>query len=102
MRGCEGARVRRCEGARAKVGGPRVTRQERQQFLKVLQAHAQTVAIAEACASTTRDLAAEVARGGTPGRDDLMTTVDQAERALADLAAVREEVERVLASLGAT
>jgi hypothetical protein len=31
-----------------------------------------------------------------------MTTVDQAERALADLAAVREEVERVLASLGAT
>ncbi|HZM96304.1 MAG TPA: hypothetical protein VFB92_22935 [Vicinamibacterales bacterium] len=59
------------------------------------------MAIAEACASTTRDLAAEVARGGTPSRNDLMTTVDQAERALADLAAVREEVERLLSTLGA-
>ena len=77
-----------------------MTRQERQQFLKVLQAHAQTVAIAEACASTTRDLAAEVGRGGTPSRNDLMTTVEQAERALADLAAVREEVERLLSTLG--
>jgi hypothetical protein len=69
-------------------------------LLKVLQAHAQTVAIAEACASTTRDLAAEVARGGMPSRHDLTTTVDQAERALADLAAVREAVERLLSTLG--
>ena len=33
---------------------------------QVLEAHAQTVAICEACATTTRDLAAEVARGGVP------------------------------------
>jgi hypothetical protein len=78
-----------------------VTRQERQQFLNVLQAHAQTVAIAEACAGTTRDLAAEVARGGTPGRNDLLNTVAQAEQALADLGAVREEVERLLSTFGA-
>jgi hypothetical protein len=77
-----------------------VTRQERQQFLEVLQAHAQTVAIGEACAATTRDLAAEVARGGTPGRSDLLSTVAQAEQALKDLAAVREEVERLLSTLG--
>jgi hypothetical protein len=77
-----------------------VTRQERQQFLKVLQAHAQTVAIGEACAATTRDLAAEVARGGTPSRTDLLTTVAEAERALKDLAGVREEVERLLSTLG--
>jgi sulfur relay (sulfurtransferase) complex TusBCD TusD component (DsrE family) len=77
-----------------------VTRQEREQFLKLLQAHAQTVAICEACATTTRDLATEVARGSTPSRHDLMTTIAEAERALADLAGVREEVERLLASLG--
>jgi hypothetical protein len=77
-----------------------VTRQERQQFLKLLQAHAQTVAIGEACAATTRDLAAEVARGGAPNRGDLLATVAEAERTLEDLAGVREEVERLLASLG--
>ena len=76
-----------------------MTRQERQQFLKLLQAHAQTVAIGEACAATTRDLAAEVARGGVPGRGDLLVTVAEAERALKDLAGVREEVERLLSAL---
>jgi len=77
-----------------------VTRQERQQFLKLLQAHAQTVAIGEACAATTRDLAVEVARGGVPSRGDLLVTVAEAERALKDLAGVREEVERLLSALG--
>jgi hypothetical protein len=76
-----------------------VTRQEREQFLKLLQAHAQTVAIGEACAATTRDLAAEVARGGVPSRGDLLVTVAEAERALKDLAGVREEVERLLSAL---
>jgi len=76
-----------------------LTGQEREQFLKILQAHAQTVAIGEACATTTRDLATEVARGGTPNRNDLMATVAAAERALGDLAAVREEVERLLSAL---
>jgi hypothetical protein len=76
-----------------------LTSQEREQVLKILQAHAQTVAIGEACATTTRDLATEVARGGTPNRSDLIATVAAAERALEDLAGVREEVERLLSQL---
>ena len=47
-----------------------MTREGRQEFTKILQAHAQTIAICEACASTTRDLAR-----------------------------VREEVERLIAEL---
>ena len=76
-----------------------MTREERMEFLKVLQAHAQTVGVAEACAATTRDLAAEVKRGGLPRRDDLQRTVDEAERILADLAVVRKEVDRLVALL---
>ncbi len=74
--------------------------QEKQEFLKILQAHAQTVAICEACATTTRDLAAEVARGGLPRASDLRTTIDEAERTLAQLASVREEVERLMSAVG--
>jgi hypothetical protein len=73
-----------------------MTREERLEFLKVLKAHAETVGLAEACATTTRDLAAEVKRGGLPRRDDLQRTVDEAERILADLAEVRKEVERLV------
>ena len=76
-----------------------MTRDERQEFLKILQAHAQTIAICEACASTTRDLAAEVRRGSIPARDDLLHTVEQAEQVLRDLSSVREEVERLIAVL---
>ena len=77
-----------------------MTSEERQEFRKLLQAHAQTVAICEACATTTRDLATEVARGGVPRTADLRTTITEAERTLADLAGVREEIERVMAALG--
>ena len=76
-----------------------VTRDERQEFMKILQAHAQTVAICEACATTTRDLAAEVARGSVPPRDALIQTMTEADRVLTDLASVREELERVIATL---
>ena len=76
-----------------------MTREERREFLKALEAHAQTVGLAEACATTTRDLAAEVKRGGLPRRDDLQRTVDEAERILADLAEVRREVERLVSLL---
>jgi sulfur relay (sulfurtransferase) complex TusBCD TusD component (DsrE family) len=74
-----------------------MTQQERQEVRKILQAHAQTLAICEACAVTTRDLAAEVKRGGLPKREDLQRTVDEAERILGDLAPVRKEVDRLLA-----
>ena len=69
-----------------------------QEVLKILQAHAQTIAVAEACAITTRDLAAEVKRGGLPAREDLQRTIEVAERVIADLATVREEVERLIAA----
>jgi hypothetical protein len=76
-----------------------MTREDRDEFLKILHAHAQTIAICEACAATTRDLAAEVGRGSLPRRDDLMRTMQEAERVLADLTGVRDEVERLIAAL---
>lgn len=76
-----------------------MTRKERQELLKILEAHAHTIGICEACATSTRDLAAEVKRGGLPRRDDLQRQVDEAERVLADLALVKKEVERLVAEL---
>jgi len=73
-----------------------VTPDDRNEFLKILHAHGQTVEICEACAVTTRDLAVEVQRGGVPTRDDLQRTVDEAEKVLADLASVREELRRLI------
>jgi hypothetical protein len=73
-----------------------MTREDREEFLKILHAHAQTIEICEACAATTRDLAAEVQRGGVPHREDLRATVAEAERVLTDLTRVREEVRRLL------
>ena len=58
------------------------------------------MAICEACAATTRDLATEVARGGAPRPEDLKTTITEAERTLADLARVREELERLMSAIG--
>lgn len=77
-----------------------MTRKERQEFLKILEAHARTIGICEACAIGTRDLAAEVKRGGIPARDDLQRHVDEAEKLLAELAHVRKEVDRLIALLG--
>ena len=71
-----------------------------EEMRKILEAHAQTVAICEACAVTTRDLAAEVKRGGIPNPADLQRTITEAERVLTELAAVRAEVERLIAQLG--
>lgn len=73
-----------------------MTPDDRNEFLKILHAHAQTVEICAACAVTTRDLAAEVQRGGVPKRDDLQRTVDEAEKVLADLASVRDELRRLI------
>ena len=59
-------------------------------------AHQDTVEVCEACATTTRDLATEVKRGGEPSREDLQRTIDQAEAVLGQLASVREEIRRLL------
>ena len=42
-----------------------------EEFLKILRAQRSTIDVCDACASTTRDLAAEVLRGGLPRREDL-------------------------------
>jgi hypothetical protein len=74
-------------------------REDREEFLKILHAHRQTIDICDACASTTHELAAEVARGGVPAREDLLKTMEEAQRVLADLGAVRQEVERLIEDL---
>jgi hypothetical protein len=71
----------------------------RQEFLKILYAHQQTIDVCEACATTTRELAAEVARGGLPAKADLVKTMDEAERVLEELAAVRNELRRLIEEL---
>jgi len=70
-----------------------------EEFLKILRAQRDTIDICDACASTTRDLAAEVLRGGLPRREDLEQTIAEAERILADLAQTRQELDRVLTEL---
>ena len=72
-----------------------MTAEERQQVFQIVLAHEQTIAVCRACAETTRDLAAEVKRGGVPSRDDLARTITEAEDALNDLAKVRGEVDRL-------
>ena len=71
----------------------------REEFLKILHAHQQTIDVCEACATTTRELAAEVARGGMPPKADLVQTMEEAERVLAELADVRNEVQRLVKEL---
>ena len=74
-------------------------REDRQAFLKILHAHEQTLATCEACATTTRELATEVARGGVPSKADLMHTIAEAERVLSDLDRVRDELRRLLTAV---
>ena len=73
-----------------------MTREERDEFVKILHAHGETVEVCEACAVTTRDLAFEIRRGGVPKREDLQATIDQAEQVLAQLLRVRSELRRLL------
>jgi hypothetical protein len=73
-------------------------REECVEFVKILEAHQRTLDVCEACAITTRDLAGEVARAGSPPREHLLRTIEEAERVLAELTAVREEVRRLLAA----
>ena len=75
--------------------------EDRLEFAKILRAHQRTVEVCRACAETTRDLAAEVKRGGVSTRDQLSATITTAEDVLNDLRGVEAELERLLASVGA-
>ena len=77
-----------------------MTLEERAGFVQILAAHARTVEVCRACAETTRDLAAEVKRGGVPERDHLAATITGAEDVLNDLRAVSAEIERLQAAFG--
>jgi hypothetical protein len=74
-------------------------REDRHEFLKIVRAHHQTIDLCETCATTTRELAAEVARGGIPPRDDLIKTMHEADRVLSDLSAVRAELRRLISEV---
>ncbi len=76
-----------------------MTHDERREVLKIVEAHASSVGIAEACARTTRDLAAEVGRGSIPPAEDLKRTVAEAERVLEEFGRVRAEIERLIRHL---
>ncbi|HEX5108413.1 MAG TPA: hypothetical protein VFV95_08210 [Vicinamibacterales bacterium] len=67
--------------------------------MKLLHAHEQTLAVCEACATTTRELATEVARGGVPSKADLMRTIEESERVLTELGPVRDELRRLLTAV---
>jgi hypothetical protein len=70
-----------------------------EEFLKILQAQRATLDVCDACASTTRDLAAEVLRGGLPSREDLQQTIAEAERVLSEVAETRQALDHALAEL---
>jgi hypothetical protein len=70
---------------------------DRVEVLKILRAHEQTIAVCDACATTTRELATEVARGGVPSRADLVRTIEESERVLAELETTRRELQRLIA-----
>ena len=71
--------------------------EDRREFAKIFRAHQRTVEVCRACAETTRDLAAEVKRGGVPTREQLAATITTAEDVLNDLRGIEAELERLLA-----
>ena len=76
-----------------------MTSAEKQEVLRILEAHEQTLAVCRACAETTRDLAWEVKRGNRPEGDALRQTIDEAERVLADLGRVEIAIAQMKAAL---
>jgi hypothetical protein len=76
-----------------------VTDDEKAEVLKLLEAHERTLAVCRACAETTRDLAWEVKRGGTPPPDALGATLDEVQRVLDDLAQVEIAIAQMKAAL---
>ena len=74
-----------------------MTLEDRREFLRILRAHQRTIEVCRACAETTRDLAAEVKRGGVPGRDQLSVTITASEDVLNELRGVEAETTRLTA-----
>lgn len=75
-----------------------MTPEERQELLRLIEAHEQTVAICRACAQTTRDLAWEVKRGSAPPPEALRQTIEESERVLSELGQIEVAIARMKAA----
>jgi hypothetical protein len=76
-----------------------VTHDEKTEVLRLLEAHERTLAVCRACAQTTRDLAWEVKRGGTPPPEALTATLDEVERVLDEVGQVEMAIAQLKAAL---
>jgi hypothetical protein len=76
-----------------------VTDDEKAEVLRLLEAHERTLAVCRACAETTRDLAWEVKRGGTPPPEALTATLDEVERVLDEVGQVEMTIAQMKAAL---
>jgi len=76
-----------------------VTPVEREEVLRLIEAHERTLQICRACAETTRDLAWEIKRGGAPPADALAVTLTEAERVLDDLGRIEIAIAEMKAAL---
>jgi hypothetical protein len=76
-----------------------VNEDQKQEVLKLLEAHERTLAICRACAQTTRDLAWEIRRGSTPSGDALRQTIEETERILDELGRVEIALAEMKAAL---
>ena len=76
-----------------------MTDDEKAEVLRLLEAHERTLAVCRACAETTRDLAWEVKRGGTPPPEALTATLDEVERVLDEVGQVEMAIAHMKAAL---
>ena len=76
-----------------------MTDNEKTEVLRLLEAHERTLAVCRACAETTRDLAWEVKRGGTPAQEALAATLTEVERVLDDVGQVEIAIAQMKAAL---
>jgi hypothetical protein len=76
-----------------------MTPEEKQEVLHILEAHERTLAVARACAETTRDLAWEIKRGSAPDAEALRYTIEESDRVLTDLGRVEIAIAEMKASL---
>jgi len=76
-----------------------VTPEEQAEVRSLIDAHERTLQVCRACAETTRDLAWEVKRGGTPSPESLAATLAEVERVLDDLAKVEIAIAEMKAAL---
>lgn len=76
-----------------------MTPEEKDEVVRLIEAHERTLALCRACAETTRDLAWELKRGSHPGPDALGETITTSERILDEVGQVEIAIAEMKASL---